>query len=79
MLAATDKHDSHLAYLCCFQVAVSEARLAVAVQAAEQVADNMVHRMLVELETGGNIRYLYRACSNHVVCAVTDSVACCQS
>ena len=48
--------------LGCVQAAVAESKLAVAVQAAEQVADSMVHRMLVELETGGNIRYLIQTC-----------------
>lgn len=38
------------------QVAASEDELARAIQASEQVTDSMVHRMLVELETGGNIR-----------------------
>ena len=38
------------------QVATSESELATALQASEQVIESMVHRMLVELETGGNIR-----------------------
>lgn len=44
------------------QAEVAEDKLAVAVQAAGQVTDSMVHRMLVELETGGNIRYLMQLC-----------------
>ena len=49
-------------HLCGMQAAVAEDKLELAVQAAGQVTDSMVHRMLVELETGGNIRYFMQLC-----------------
>ena len=59
------------------QAAVAEARLAAAVAAAEQVTDSMVHRMLVELETGGNIRSLPSPISMHCLCLHVDNVLAC--